>query len=484
MRTLIASFFAFVAVALAPVSAAQELAYEDLAKGLLADLGRPDAHPDTIDMDVFLRENFVHTRLGIYDIFVPAVDAGDKTVIENMKVVATALLDGQDMWLQWTASGGDTDAARADIKKLKGWVKSWSKSKLSAASKKGAADLLEMSDAKEAIALASQRFGTYMGLGKALNMERETELHEPMILIPKRARFVEIICFGGWLYPDLRGTFWVPGIIDWTNTFIEGYNVIALEYAHPDRTFSNYTKSISMNSRTQTGMQQQVVQLGANALLDNYYGSRIPPSIAGGLAINLVIDVYGECNTNVDGDLRTRRAEAREMFVPGGQSQGGVLPQNMADGRWRGEGQGEDRFVGVLRLSQQEGASEAKDRDKTRHFELMDDAMIKQVVIDGPFLGAAAAEAKDPPAAFYGDHLEFLRAYRCCFMWWLKTKSDSSAKKSAAAFADFLRGLARGEDAAGVQKVIEEAFGGRALSSADLERDELEGAFLRWLAKQ
>ena len=87
------------------------------------------------------------------------------------------------------------------------------------------------------------------------------------------------------------------------------------------------------------------------------------------------------------------------MFVPGGQSQGGVLPQNMADGRWRGEGQGEDRFVSVLRLAQQEGASEAKDRDKTRHFELKDDAMIKQVVIDGPFLGEAAAEAEDPPAA-------------------------------------------------------------------------------------
>lgn len=466
------------------IASAQELDYEVLAKGLLSDFGRPDAHPDTIDMEVFLKDGFIHARLGIYDVYVPAMDATDKTVIADVKVVATALLDGQDMWLQWNAPSGDVEEARADIKKLKGWVKSWSKTKIAAAAKAGAGDLLEMSKAKDPIREASERFGNYMGTGSCIGMTREDQLHEPMILIPGRARFVEFICFGGWLYPNLRGTFWVPGIVDWTNTFVEGYNVIALAYAHPERSASDYTKSISMNSRTGNGMQQQVVQLGANALLDNYYGSRIPPSIAGGLAINLVIDIYGECNTNVDGDLRTRRAGAREMFIPGGQSQGGILPQNMADGRWRIDGQGKDRFVGPLRSSQQEGAAEAKDRDKRRHFELKDDDSIKDTLIHGPFLGAAAAEAKDPPAAFYGDHLEFLRAYRCCFMWWLKTKGESSAKKSAAAFASFLRGLAQGDDAAGVQAVIEEVYGGRALSTAELKKDDLEGAFLRWLTKQ
>ena len=80
-----------------------------------------------------------------------------------------------------------------------------------------------------------------------------------------------------------------------------------------------------------TGMQQQIAQLAGNAMIDNLFGDKIPPSLAGALSVNLVIDVYGECNTRVDGDLRARRMAAREFFVPGGASEGGVLPPNLAD---------------------------------------------------------------------------------------------------------------------------------------------------------
>jgi len=322
-----------------------------------------------------------------------------------------------------------------------------------------------------------------MRRGTALGLERGDGSREAVILIPERGRFVEAIAFAGWLREDLQSNFWQDDIHTWTNFYLEKYKVLAMAFASPGGSAKDYGASMDMSARTPTGLEQQIVQLAMNSLIDNYFGSKVPPTFAGGLSINLVVDLFEECNTRADGDLSERRTEAVEVFVPGGNPGGGFLGTISADSPWR-DGHGSDRFVRVLRNSQKSGAGEMKKKDKLRYFELRDSAGHEKQILAAPFLGSAAGDREELPEAFAGDQLEFLRAYRCAFLWWLQNESLGKAKKSRAAFADFLKRLAQLESAADIEGVFGESFEGNDLSSAELDRkDDLEGRFLYWLSK-
>ncbi|MCP3917587.1 MAG: hypothetical protein GY711_18740 [bacterium] len=459
--------------------------YPGLAAEFLARHGKADAQPDTFELKGVLAEHYLHARMGLFDLYLPA-DGADKDRAEDYRDLCVALLGMQESWLDWLAPAtGSPRADKKDIATLTKWVKSWRPGRLVGAAASGDREVLDALDAKDAVREAAERFGRNMGTGMALGLERTEEVREPVVLLHDRYAFVQFLCFGAWLHDHLRSVFWQPDIVNWTHFYVDDVKILALQFAAPGRAAGDLSSGVSMNSRTPTGMEQQVVQLAANSMIANYFGDAVPPSLAGAMAVNLVIDGYGECNTRVDGDLRARRTSAREMFVPGGQSEGGVLPPNLADSRWR-DGHGADHFVRVLRHSMQAGKGGRKKGfpKGTSFFQLLDDSEIARTTIAAPFLGSAAAGREEPPAKFFGDHLEFLRSYRSCFLYWMQNHAVGSSKRSQRAFAQLLLELARTQKTDDLETVFQATYDGAPLSDVELDKDALEVRFLKWLTRQ
>ena len=274
------------------------------------------------------------------------------------------------------------------------------------------------------------------------------------------------------MYPRHRGIYWQPSIVNWTHFFIDEVKVLATQFAAPGRSPGDYASGISMDARTETGLEQQVSQLALNSMFSNYYGERLPPSLAGAMAVNLVVDVYGECNTRVDGDLRERRTAAREIFVPGGNPNGGILPPNLADSRWR-DGHGSDYFQSPLKRA----LNSKRVQGTQASFQLMDDSERKRVEVLGPFLGTGGS-SMSLPEEFYGDQLEFFRSYRSCFLNWLRTEAvrrDPDKK-----FAHWLRAMVINNDPERFESLFAEVYE-TPLSAAPPGVDSLEASFLNWL---
>lgn len=462
----------------------KDLPYSELGQELLKELGQGEVEPGSLDMPALLSASCVYVPLGLFDVYMLATDAADGSNAEDLHSIATELLRLQERWLELCEDVAvDARKAQADLATVAKWVKSWRSGAVAQAAAGGGADLLEALGANEKTVEAAGRFAEYMGLGHSVALQRDEPVREPIILIPDRRRFVQFVCLGAWIRPDLEQAFWQPGIINWTNCYADQYKFMSLRFAAPGHGEGDFS-GMGMNEKTPNGMEQQIVQLSANSLIDNHLGKAVPPAFAGGLAVNLVIDLFGECNTRVDGDLSERRTEAVEIFIPGGNPSGGFLPVNSAESRWR-TGQGADRFVGMLKTSQKNAGSDArKQSEKLLYFQLMDDEQAKRIRLAAPFLGSAAIGTVAPSEEFHGDYTEFLRAYRAAFVYWLQTSAAGSSKKSALSFAVFLATVAKAKDASELETVLEEAYDGVPLSAAVPTKDVLEGRFLLWLSKQ
>jgi hypothetical protein len=460
----------------APVLA-QDLPYASLAGQVLQDFGAPDATPETLDLHGLLEENCLHLSAGLYDLYVPAETAVDSESLEDYQRVVLSLLDSQEAWLEWLeADAPDSRAfkqAVKDQKALRKWVGGWKLRYVVRGMEEGERDMLDVLSAKTSVREAAARLATYFESGQALGLDRPAGQREPIVLVEDRVRMVQLCSLGGWLYPQHQGVFWQASIKTWTHFYIDDIKFLATRFAIP-RSPSDYATGMRMDTRTATGLEQQIVQLATNSMLANYFGDSIPPTLAGGLAVNLVIDVYGECNTRADGDLRARRTSAREVFVPGGNPNGGILPPNLADSRWRAE-QGSDNFVAALKRAMPNG------KRGPFLFTLQDERGRRGMEVHAPFLGSGAS-ASPLGDDYYGDQLEFLRSYRCCFLSWLKESGAGKSSRSADAFASLLRSLA-----AGSSETLEETLAqvyGAPLSAGMPTDDDLEGRFLLWLRKK
>ena len=478
MRVL-APFFLAPLLATTGLAGGHELPFEEMVRDLLESTGNAGANYATFELEEMLDESFVGARVGLFDAYLWGESARDKGWAADYETVTRELIGTQLLWLRWTSPDGKVpeDVAK-DAKKLDGWVKSWSPGALKKASATGG-DLYALLDAKDEVRAAAARFGEYMGKGEAIGLGRSRAVHEPILFIPERRRFLDFMAFAGWLRPELKGLFWDQSVINWTNFYIDRFKVVCFLFAGGKG--DDLLAGRSMNEDARNGLQQQIVQLANIQLIDNYYGSNVPASFAGGLALNMVIDRFGEANTRVDGDLNERRTEAKDIFVPGGNSEGGWLPKFEADSRWRLKDQGADYFLSELEDSQSEGSKKGKARDKVRHFELKDDEKIKQFVVSGPFLGAAALDSAVPPPLFEGDYREFLRAYRTCFVYWIRT--HAAGKDSATRFEELLDELGRVTEATEIEEVFADIYGKPLSSSSVLDKSCLEGAFLAWLPR-
>ncbi|MEM9800010.1 MAG: hypothetical protein AAGA20_06760 [Planctomycetota bacterium] len=458
--------------------------HEKLANDFLQRAGiDPEKATDTSIEDL-LDDGFYTMRLGLFDLAVAAHELEDRTKGDDFALLAVALLDVQDNFLDWLGpdAPGARDA-RKDLDRLRDWCSGLRGNAIDDIEGEPG-ELTVGLEAPDRVIEAQAAFGAYMATGKPLGLERTGELVDTFIVAPDRRAFLELVSAFGAMSPSNQYSYWSDDILTWTNCYYNEISVVALEFADPEGTTPGNFAGIDMNSRSPTGMQQQIAQLAGNTLFDNMYGEKIPPSLAGAFSVNNVIDIYGECNTRIDGDLRVRRSEALEIFVPGGRSEGGVLPPNLADSRWRGE-HGKDRYLVALQGAQSAGENQAKKRaDRVRLFVLQDDDMRSRMALRAPFLGSPAlANELIIPDEFYGDSLEFFRSYRTGFVYWLQQEGMRSSKAARSAFGEVLSKLAQADAGAdSLEATIEEVYG-RPLSSEDPVKEDLEGEFLIWLSK-
>jgi hypothetical protein len=423
----------------------------------------------------------VHVDLGAFHVEWPVARLHDRA--KELKDCCVALVKCQETWLDWVQTKpSEQKAIRSDLAAVLKWTQGWSTQVL--AKGKGGADLKELVAPQPTAAEALTRFNDALRRLTPIGPGRESPTEVKLVFAPTRQDFTEFCYFAGWLHEDLRSALCIDAVPDWTQAFVRDLQVVALQYTINGRPATDYTSGTWMNERDPDVMQQQVVQLAMNGLFLDHYKERVPGAFIGGLSMNMVIDTYGVVNTRVDGDTRSKTTSAREVFIPGGASEGGFLAKNSAETRWR-ENHGSDHFLPTLRLAQEEGGSEAKNNDKNKLacFSVRDDAGGGKHVVRAPFLGSAAAETKPPPSTFTSDWNEFLRAYKSGFIHWLQTAAAGNEKVSRERFAVLMRKLADPNLSSDFEAVFQEVYEGAPLSNPDVDKNCLEGQFLRWLPK-
>jgi hypothetical protein len=196
-----------------------------------------------------------------------------------------------------------------------------------------------------------------------------------------------------------------------------------------------------------------------------------------------VIALYGENNARSGGSGKAKSTAEYGSFIPGGSSGGGLLPTLSADSRFR-ENLGRDHFVRVLRMAQKRGAKEdTSGRPSSQAFVLHGTDDQDHQVVHAPFLGKGSGEPQSIPARFNDDYLEFLRAYRSCFLHWLQHVAGGNKKYAPVRYAELLRGLDTEGEAKSWEQVLQQVYGA-PLRVEDPKGDSLEFRFLEWLEKQ
>jgi hypothetical protein len=460
---------------------AAELPHAELAETFLQRHGLEGRSPEEVQLGAVLSEHFVAADVGLFQVWIPRTSLEDRVRATDFRDCCAALCEAQARWVGWLdGSARDGEPLTEALEQHRRWISKWPVRELTAGEAGNALDLL---GADEEARAASDAAAAALRLGSVLGLSFESPAPVRLVLMPERARFVEFLAFTGWHNPDLRSIYWAPGVETWTEFRIQDLQVIALEYPAVAPAPGDHATGSSMKDRHPKGLEQQVVQLGMNQLLAHLHGASMPDAMVRALSINLLIDQYGECHTRNDGDLRGRVTGEREIFVHGGRSEGGLLPPNVAENRWRSD-HGKHRYTRILKQAQRSGASQDK-RNKHRYnaFLLFADDDREQAVAHAPIYGPGPGEPEVLPEAFAQDLSEFLRAYDVAFLHHLRTAGAGSKTRSAEAFAQLLGRLTSGADSPGFAKAVEEVYGA-PLSDPEVGTDSVEGRYLKWLSKQ
>lgn len=477
MHTARALLLSLAAILVAAPARGDELRFDKVGGDFLAARG---LEPGSADLEQILAHGFVHLDLGAFELFYPQEALSDDAANLRLQRACVAVLDAHVTWIQWTDPAHERvplKEAQSDADAVRKWIKAWKTKDLSAVEAgKELGSALPLKD-REREALA--RFNTAL-LGAGLPSEGAgPAARTHFVLVPDRKTFVSFVAAMGLLHEDLRGVYWVTSVPSWIEFRFEDTRIAALEFGGLDP--SAWQSGLSMDARNERGLEQQIAQLAFGSLVLQRFGNRIDPDFSNALCNNLVIDQYGQVDTRSDGDLRPRTAPARKVFVPGGLSEGGVLPPNDADTHWRTT-RGSDHFVGVLAEAQKAGAKEAGDKKAFNAFLLHADDGVATQVVRAPFFGAAAAATTAPPESFRGDWLELQRAYRVAFCHWLR-EHGAGKPGSPKAFAAVLARLTPESEDVDFAAEVEAAFGA-PVSAAPPGAEDLEGRFLTWLSKQ
>ena len=489
MQTRIRTAWACMALGLPLLTAGamerdRTLAYEELAAHFREAHGVSATDPSECDLGALIDEHHARIRLGALDVRFPAAALEEKHNGRDFQDVCLTLLDLQELWLDWfDVDSEENDQARRHLKTVRGWVKGWRPGTLAAQIKSGEREVPVLLAAREKIVEALDGLAELMGSGAAMGLDLGERQPQPLVFCPGRGGMLEFACFVGWLDEGNRGIYWNEGLLYWTDFWWRGIQVVALEYPMTSPDPQTYGLGKGMNEDEKTGLVQHVAQRGSIAFTAHVFGNRLVPAIELGLAQNAVIALYGVNNTRSGGSTRGNETHEREVFIPGGLSEGGLLPPLDAESRWREKG-GQDYFVGVVRVSQKAGAKRAGRReDPLVHLEITSNDTSERHLVRAPFLGEHAGMHGAPPAQAMTDYREFFRAYKSAFAHWLQTAAGGSKKKSAGKLAELLAAAGGLDEEAAPEQAFQEVYG-IPLSAASGETESLEWEFLAWLEKQ
>lgn len=434
-------------------------------------------------LDSVVDATFVHALVGSVEVRIPVEALEDSSWSDRALDSLAALCELQVTWGEWI-DDEDDEALEDRRKRIAALGKTLRKTR---GSQVRSLDLGPGQDLLLALGIDEELLGDGTPQPVEGSMQQQDGGLAPLapdavrvVLMHERGPFLQYVGAAGVSFPYLREFFWKPDVEQWLSIDHDETRVLSLSFSDPG---SRTSQGTPMDERNPQALEEHVTLMAARGLMAFDFGAGLEPMLAGGLATELVIELYGEADTYTDGDVAARETEARSVFIPGGNPNGGILPVVKADSRWRAD-LGRDHFVEPLRSSQKAGGKEAsRKQGKLVNFQLQDESERKTFLLQAPFLGPGASE-EPPPAAFSNDHLGLLRAYRTAFLHWLRTNGGKGKKDSAAKFKQLLGELAVADNSEGTAAVLEAVYG-LPLSVPDLEEeDSLEGEFLNWLKKQ
>lgn len=458
------------------------LDFEALARRWVAEHVPGDALPAS--PEELLDRFCVRLDLGALRLFAPRDALSRPQQMKRFQGVAQALLDAQSDLARTLDPGGDR--ARALSKEFEPLAKEIGRWRAGAATDlaaKEGSDLLVAFGAKDAVREASARatlLATRLVAPARAGEEGASASPFPIALAPTRETFVGLLAAAGLVDERARSALWVPGAERWLRFRAGDVEVVSGAFTVPGEAPDAWGEGIPIDAENPNALPEQIAQLALTRLLAEGLAGTLPAPIASGLAMNLVIDRYGELDTRIDGDLSERFTGAREIFVRGGLSQGGRLPKNDADSPWRA-GLGKDRYRRVLRQAQKAAAGVREgSANKLARFLLRSRDQSETFVVSAPILGEGGT--REVPEAFAGEYAEFLRAWRCAFVAWLREKGAGSRDRSAEAFARLLAELSRPDVEGGFAGACERVYG-RPLADEECSSRSLEGRFVSWIAR-
>ncbi|MBK9387074.1 MAG: hypothetical protein IPN34_19845 [Planctomycetes bacterium] len=462
------------------VFAQAKIPHERLAQEFVDAHGHTGKSPGSVPPADLLASGFARVELGAFELFYPRAFLSEAPRAELLRRLVHGLVDLQALVdvLLAPEESAEAKARAKEVEVLAKWIDGWKPKDLAAAS--ASAELASTLPAKDpqraAWKLCDDAWQAPGGKSRA---------RIQIAFSPTRAHFVSFASWVGTTNDGYKASYWSDAIALWGEFQVETAGdllVLPLEYASPKKDAS-YAEGFDMNAKSPTGMLQQVVERAASRLVERRFGRGVNPLFRDGLAQNLVIALYGENNARSGGSGKSKSTEEYGSFIPGGNSAGGLLPTLSADNRFR-ENLGRDHFVRVLRMAQKRGAKEdTSGRPTSQAFVLHGTDDQDHQVVHAPFLGKGPGEPQAIPARFNDDYLEFLRAYRSCFLHWLLHVAGGNKKYAPVRFAELLRGLDTEGDAKGWEQVLQQVYGA-PLRVEDPKGDSLEFRFLAWLEKQ
>lgn len=480
-RSLACVLVALFLATAAPCARAGEVDFAALAQEFFERHPVAGKTPAEVSFEELLDQHYSLVQLGAIDVRLPREFLDDKGIVDDFKDSLAAVLATHQLWLDWIdAPAAEATKARADIAEVQKFLK---QAKAGAGATK-AERFLDAFAGSASIQPALERLRDGFRSGAWLGVTPLSNKTQVLVLAPSRAHFMQLAGVLGQRQEGARSLYWNDGLANWTEFGWQETQVIALQYPPIKPNLKNFGEGVAMDSREPTGLLQNVAQRAAVTLCWHTFGNSLDPAIETAIGQVAVIDLYGENNTRSGGSGRSNSTDGITAFIPGGNSNGGVLPPTNAESGWR-QGGGKDYFVKALKDAQKLGAkSGAKSKEeKLVYFQLKSDDTSKRTFVRAPFFGSPAQGKELPPPEFLTDYLEFFRAYKSCFLHWLREESGGKDADSRGKFARLLQQVAEAGSAAGFEEVVAEVYA-VPLASADLSKDNLELRFLAWLAGQ
>jgi len=461
--------------------------YTATAAAYVSSHGLSDLPKDETAVEPALGKAYADLDIGLFHVHYPWAALADAKRGDELKQILLGLVDLQQRWIQWLderepATKSAAPPVPPEIATVRRWIAGWKMESIrkATASSDASRSLLTAAGGDAAVVSALKGLAAGMRDGSMARLSvAATPTH--LVLAAKRSEFQGLVAYVGWLNEEWKKMAWTAALNARTEFHVNEYVFLALETPAPD----GGDPGLAMN-REPTGLVQHVTQYASDRLIKSWCGGGIDPQVHTGLAVNLVIELYGENNSRVFGSGEGNKTPARNKFVRGGQSHGGKLAKINADGQWRVD-KGKDYFADALRVSQTEGAKQATkekigSQNPVANFSLdcKDNPGDHELAV-APFLGAAAA-AKEIPENFFGDYQEFLRAYRAGFVRWLSTKAEPKAGSEPRPFSRLLRACIAEPSKPFDEKAAE--IYGVPVTAADATTPSLEWQFLAFIPKQ